>query len=56
MRLIAFLKLCITMLVLHVAVGDLFLPEPYRQNSKQVRHNINHYLVSLLPERKFINF
>ena len=56
MRLIAFIKLCLTMVVIYIAVGDLFLPEPYRHNSKQVRDNINEYLISLLPERKIIDF
>ena len=56
MRLIAFIKLCIAMLVIYISLGDMFLPEPYSQNSKRVRHNINHYLVSFWAERKLLNF
>ena len=56
MRLISFLKLCIVMVIIHITLGDLFLPEPYRQNSKQLRDNINNYIVSLLPERKILDF
>ncbi|MDJ0688288.1 MAG: hypothetical protein QNJ41_07250 [Xenococcaceae cyanobacterium MO_188.B32] len=44
------------MMTIYITLGDLFLPEPYRHNSKQVRDNINELLVSLLPERKIINF
>ena len=56
MRLRDFIVLYLTLFLIYIAGGDLFLPEPYRHNSKQVRNNINHYLISLFPDKKFTNF
>lgn len=55
MRLKAFIKLCLTMAIIHITVGDLFLPQPYKNNSQKVRKDINEFLVSLLPKKDFIN-
>ncbi len=56
MRWKAFIKLCLTMSLIYITIGDLFLPEPYRNNSKKIRGDLNEFLVSLLPKKDFINF
>jgi hypothetical protein len=56
MRLKAFIKLCLTMSIVYITLGDLFLPQPYRNNSEKVRSDINEFLVSLLSKKDFINF
>jgi hypothetical protein len=55
MRLKAFIKLCLTMSLIYITMGDLFLPQPYRSNSKKVRSDINEFLVSLLSNKNFTN-
>ncbi|MBE9168435.1 hypothetical protein IQ238_13240 [Pleurocapsales cyanobacterium LEGE 06147] len=51
----AFIKLCLMMSLIYITLGDLFLPQPYRNNSKKVRKDINEFVVSLLPKKDFIN-
>jgi hypothetical protein len=36
-------------------MGDLFLPQPYRNNSKKIRSDLNEFLVGLLPKKDSIN-
>ena len=52
MRLRDFAVLYFISFLIYIAGGDLFLPEPYRHNSKKVRDNINHYLVTIFPHKK----
>lgn len=55
MRWKLFVEFCLTILIFWIIAGDLFLPQPYRSGSQQLRTNINHFLVSLLPRRSIIN-
>ncbi len=50
MKLLGLLKLCLVLSVLYITLGDFFLPQPYSNNSKQTRENINEFLVGLFPE------
>ncbi len=50
MKLSGLLKLCLVLSVLYITLGDFLLPQPYSHNSKQVRENINEFLVGLFPE------
>jgi hypothetical protein len=55
MRWKLFVEFCLTILIFWIIAGDLFLPQPYRSGSQQLRTNINHFLVGLLPRRSIIN-
>jgi hypothetical protein len=55
MRWKLFVELCFTILIFWIIAGDLFLPQPYRSGSQQLRANINHFLVGLLPRKSIIN-
>lgn len=55
MRWKLFGEFCITILVIYFVAGDLFLPQPYRSESQQLRSNINHFLVGLFPHKKIID-
>ncbi len=44
------LKLCLVLSVVYISLGDIFLPQPYSHQSKQVKQNINEFLVGLFPE------
>jgi hypothetical protein len=55
MRWKLFVELCFTILIFWIIAGDLFLPQPYRSGSQQLRTNINHFLVGLLPRKSIIN-
>ncbi|MDJ0632797.1 MAG: hypothetical protein QNJ34_06365 [Xenococcaceae cyanobacterium MO_188.B29] len=48
-----FIQLCITFSLFYITIGDIFLPQPYNDSSKQVRQDINQFLVSLFPEKEF---
>ena len=48
-----FIQLCITFSLFYITIGDIFLPQPYNDNSKQVRQDINQKLVNLFPEKEF---
>lgn len=52
MRWKLFVEFCLTILFLFVLAGDIFLPQPYRGSSQQLKTNINHFLVGLLPEKR----
>ena len=51
MRWKLFIEFCLTILVVSVLMGDLFLPQPYRSGSQQLKVNLNHFLVGLLPRK-----
>lgn len=51
MRWSLFMEFCLTIAILFVLAGDIFLPQPYRGESQQIKANINHFIVGLLPER-----
>jgi hypothetical protein len=55
MRWKLFFEFYFSILIFWIIAGDLFLPQPYRSGSLQLRTNINHFLVSLLPRRTIIN-
>jgi hypothetical protein len=55
MRWKLFVELCLTILVFWIIAGDLFLPQPYRSVSQQLRTNINYFIVGLLPRKSIIN-
>ena len=51
MRWKLFVEFCLTILVLFVVAGDIFLPQPYRGESQQLKSNINHFLIGLMPSK-----
>jgi hypothetical protein len=55
MKLVGFIKFCLAFSLIYVSVGDTFLPQPYKANSKKVRADINEYLIGLFPEPKLDN-
>lgn len=52
MKLFPFIKLCVFASIVYITLGDAFLPQPHRANSKIVRNNINEYIAGLLPGQK----
>ena len=46
-----FIEFCLTILILFIVAGDMFLPQPYRNESQQLRNNINDFIIGLLPDR-----
>jgi hypothetical protein len=44
-----FVELYATLLLTYIAIGDIVLPQPYSDSSKQFRTDINHFIVGLLP-------
>ena len=51
MRWKLFFEFILTVLVLFIIGGDLLLPQPYRSESQQLKSNINHFLIGLLPNQ-----
>jgi glycopeptide antibiotics resistance protein len=56
MRWKLFVEFCFTVSIICLIAGDLFLPQPYRSGSQQLKTNLNHFIVSLLPRKAIINF
>ena len=56
MRWKLFIEFCLTALIISILAGDLFLPQPYRSQSQQIRVNLNQFLLTLLPRQTIINF
>lgn len=52
MRWKLFAEFCLTVLAISIIAGDLFLPEPYRNGSQELKANINHFLISLIPRKE----
>ena len=48
MRWKLFVEFCLTILIVFIFAGDLFLPQPYRSQSQQIRVSINHFVSDLL--------
>ncbi len=46
------IKLCLTISLFYVTVGDSVLPQPYAHKSQELRSNINQFLISLFPENE----
>lgn len=55
MRWKLFMEWCLTISFLFVLAGDILLPQPYRSGSQQLKTNINHFLVGLLPEKRILD-
>ncbi len=55
MRWKLFFEFCLTISIVFVLAGDLFLPQPYRSGSQQLKVNLNHFLTSLLPRKTIID-
>ena len=55
MRWKLFIEFCLTALIICILAGDLFLPQPYRSQSQQIRVNLNHFLTSILPTKTIID-
>lgn len=55
MRWKLFVEFCLTILIFSIVAGDLFLPQPYRSGSQQLRSNLNEYFISLLPRKTDLN-
>jgi hypothetical protein len=56
MRLKLFIEFCITISIICILAGDLFLPQPYRSSSQKVRTSINQFLIGLLPRQELMDF
>lgn len=54
MRWKLFIEFCITVFAIGVLAGDLFLPQPYRAGSQQLKTHINHFLVGLFPNQSIL--
>ncbi|SMH38778.1 MULTISPECIES: hypothetical protein [Cyanophyceae] len=46
-------KLVIFLLLAFVAVGDVFLPEPLKGASKQIKATVNNLVLGILPREGF---
>lgn len=55
MRWKLFIEFCLTILIFSIVAGDLFLPQPYRSGSQQLKSNLNDYFISLLPRKNNLN-
>ncbi|MEO1673412.1 MAG: hypothetical protein AAFR77_21985 [Cyanobacteria bacterium J06631_2] len=55
MRWKLFVEFCLTVSIICLLAGDLFLPQPYRGSTQQLKTNLNHFITSLLPRRAIIN-
>jgi len=55
MRWKLFVEFCLTISIIFVVAGDLFLPQPYRSGSQQLKTNINHFLIGLIPRQELIH-
>ena len=51
MRWKLFIEFCLTIVLIYIMAGDLFLPQPYRSNSQQIKINLNHFVIGLLERR-----
>jgi len=56
MRWKLFVEFCLTASIICLLAGDLFLPQPYRGSSQQLKTNLNHFITSLLPSKFQLNF
>lgn len=56
MRWKLFVEFCLTVTIVFIVAGDLFLPQPYRSSSQQLKVNLNQFLISLLPRKTIIDF
>ena len=55
MRWKLFIEFCLTISIISILAGDLFLPQPYRSSSQQIKTNINHFLIGLLPRPEIVD-
>ncbi len=55
MRWKLFVEFCLTIAIIYILAGDLFLPQPYRQNSQQIKIHLNQFLARILPHQTIIN-
>lgn len=44
MRWKLFLEFCLTILIICIFAGDLFLPQPYRSKSQLIKVSLNHFV------------
>ncbi|MEM7593802.1 MAG: hypothetical protein AAF383_20205 [Cyanobacteria bacterium P01_A01_bin.83] len=51
MRWKLFIEFCLTIVLIYIMAGDLFLPQPYRSNSQQIKIDLNHFVIGLLERR-----
>lgn len=56
MRWKLFVEFCLTVSIICILAGDLFLPQPYRSSTQQLKINLNHFITGLLPRRTIINY
>ncbi len=55
MRWKLFVEFCVTISAICILAGDLFLPQPYRNGSQQLKTNINDFFLGLLPRQEIID-
>ncbi|MEO1673701.1 MAG: hypothetical protein AAFR77_23480, partial [Cyanobacteria bacterium J06631_2] len=55
MRWKLFIEFCLTVSIICLLAGDLFLPQPYRSSSQQLKSNLNQFITGLLPRRNKVN-
>ncbi|BAW95855.1 hypothetical protein NIES970_07690 [[Synechococcus] sp. NIES-970] len=49
------IKLSVFLLLAFIAVGDLFLPEPLKGASKEIKTTLNEAILSIFPQKRFQN-
>ena len=55
MRWKLFVEFCLTIVIIYILAGDLFLPQPYRHNSQQIKTHLSQFLAGILPQKTIIN-
>ena len=56
MRWKLFIEFCLTVFIVSILAGDLFLPQPYRSGTQQLKSSLNNYFTDLLPYKTNFNF
>lgn len=55
MRWKLFVEFCLTIALIYIMGGDLYLPQPYRSNSQQIKINLNRFFTNLIARKTIIN-
>ena len=56
MKLSLLIRICMISSFIYITLGDAFLPQPYGNNSRELRNNINEYIIGFFPTKKLENF
>ncbi|HEY9770966.1 MAG TPA: hypothetical protein V6C71_21145 [Coleofasciculaceae cyanobacterium] len=55
MRWKLFVEFCLTVAIVFIVAGDVFLPQPYSNGSQQLKVNLNQFLISLLARKSIFD-